>query len=86
MYKLIVAPLAKQQLKKIPPRYKYSLKLLLGEIKENPSFGKPLNRDLAGKFSVRVGVYRIIYKVREKDKSVLIITAGHRSTVYEKRK
>ncbi|MEK7581125.1 MAG: type II toxin-antitoxin system RelE/ParE family toxin [Patescibacteria group bacterium] len=85
MYKLIIAPLAKQQLKKIPPRYKYPLKLLLGEIKEDPSYGKPLGRELTGKLSIRVGVHRVVYKVNEKDKTVLVITAGHRATVYKRK-
>jgi mRNA-degrading endonuclease RelE of RelBE toxin-antitoxin system len=39
--------------------------------------------ELTGKFSFRVGVYRIIYKVNKKDKVVDILTAGHRATVYE---
>jgi len=57
--------------------------LALAEIKEEPFLGKPLARELTGKFSFRVGVYRIIYKVNKKDKVIDILTAGHRATVYE---
>lgn len=83
MYKLIIAPQAKKQLKKIPTRYQHSIRLLLKEIKDDPSLGKPLGRELIGKSSVRVGVYRIIYGVNEKDKTIFVFTAGHRSTVYK---
>ena len=83
MYKLIIAPQAQRELKKIPKRYQYSIRLLLRELKENPSIGKKLRRELAGKFSIKVGVYRIIYKVNEENKIIYVSTAGHRSTVYK---
>lgn len=84
MFKLIIAPQAKQQLKKLPRRYKDSIRLLLKEIKEDPLVGKPLGRELIGKFSVKMVVYRIIYKINKNDRTVFIISAGHRSTVYIK--
>ena len=83
MFKLAIAPQAQRELKKIPKRYQYSIRLLLRELKEDPSIGKKLRRELAGKFSVKVGVYRIIYKVNEKDKIIYVPTAGHRSSVYK---
>lgn len=86
MFRLIIAPQAKNQLKKIPKRYQYPVRILLAEIKDDPSIGKPLGRGLTGKLSVRVGVFRIIYKVNKNDKVVNILTAGHRSIVYEKRR
>ena len=52
------------------------------EIKENPFIGKPLLRELFGKYSYRVGQYRIVYIIDKKDKIVKVLTAGHRSSVY----
>lgn len=83
MFKLVIAPQAQREIKKIPKRYQYSIRLLLRELKENPSIGKKLRRELTGKFSIKVAVYRIIYKVSEKDKIIYVPTAGHRSTVYK---
>ena len=57
--------------------------LALTEIKDDPFLGKPLTRELSGRFSFRVGIYRIVYKVNLKDKIIDILTAGHRATVYE---
>ncbi|MBU2632509.1 type II toxin-antitoxin system RelE/ParE family toxin, partial [Patescibacteria group bacterium] len=69
--------------KKISRPHQKAIVLTLAEIKEEPFLGKPLTRELTGKFSFRVGVYRIIYKVNKKDKVIEILTAGHRATIYE---
>ena len=44
-------------------------------------YGFPLRQDLKGLRKLRVGDYRVIYQVKEK--KVLIIVIGHRSTVYK---
>ena len=82
MYSLDIAPRAKQQFKKIPKRYQKAIKEAIKSIKEEPLSGKPLTRELTRKFSYKVGVYRIIYRINEQDKIVQIITAGHRATIY----
>jgi len=45
-------------------------------------FGKPLRYSLKGARRLRVGDYRVIYKI-EKNQTVLIIKIGHRKEVYE---
>lgn len=82
MYKLIISPQAQQELKRIKKTHQIAINLVFQDIKETPLIGKPLTRELTGKFSYRVGVYRIIYKLNKKDKLVYILTAGHRATVY----
>ena len=44
-------------------------------------FGKPLRRSLRGYWSLRVGDYRVIYRIQKSD--VLIFCIEHRSAVYE---
>ncbi len=83
MYKLRVSSRAENEIKKITHPHQKAIILALTEIKEEPFLGKPLTRELTGKFSFRVGVYRIIYKVNKKDKVIDILTAGHRATIYE---
>ena len=83
MYSLDISPRAKLQFKKFPKRYKEAIKEAIKAIREEPFSGKPLTRELTGKFAYKVGVYRIIYRVNKKDKIIQIITSGHRSTVYE---
>lgn len=46
-------------------------------------FGLPLRRNLSGFFKLRVGDYRIIYKIEKKEIVVLVISVGHRREVYE---
>lgn len=83
MYRLIISPQAKKELKKIKKVYKAAVRLAFAEIKEDFSIGKPLTRDLTGRYSYRVGIYRIIYQVNQKDRVIDILTAGHRSSIYK---
>ena len=86
MFKVKLTAKAKKELKQISRRHQLALGQIFDELKEAPDLGKPLGRELTGKFSYRISVYRIVYKVNEKDKIVYITTVGHRSTAYGKRK
>ncbi len=44
-------------------------------------FGKPLKGSLKGLRSLRIGDYRVIYKIGEK--TVYVVAIGHRSNCYE---
>lgn len=82
MYNLRISAQATKKLKQISKRRRKAVVEALEEIKENPDLGKPLKRELTGKYSYKLGVYRIIYKISKKDKVVEIITVGHRVSVY----
>ena len=84
MYKLKITPQAKLQLKTITKKhYQLAISNALDEIKDNPFAGKLLTRELTGRFSFKIGIYRIIYLVNKKDKVVNILYAGHRSKIYD---
>lgn len=84
MYKLKITAKAKTQLKKISKVYnQQAVHTALHDIKEYPFSGKPLTRELTGRFSHKIGVYRIIYTIKEKEKIIYIITVGHRAIVYK---
>ena len=82
MFKVKLTARAKRELKNISKRHKVAIASMVEELKDNPFAGKLLTRDLTGRFSLRVGVYRIIYTVDKTDEIVHVITAGHRSVVY----
>lgn len=82
MFKLIISPKAQKELKRIKKTYQPAVKLAFEDIKEDPEIGSPLDRNLTGKFSYRVGVYRIIYKINQDDKVVNILSAGHHGVIY----
>lgn len=52
------------------------------ELKINPYMGKPLRGYLLGKWSLRVGDYRIIYVLNENEKTVILYNVGHRKAAY----
>ena len=82
MYKLKLTARAKRELKNISKLHREAISSVFEELKHDPFLGKPLIRDLTGRFSLRVGVYRIIYKINKKDKIITMLTAGHRSSIY----
>ena len=45
-------------------------------------FGEPLRRTLKGYWKLRVGNYRVIYKVN--GRTVLVLRIGHRSEIYKR--
>ena len=83
MFRLKLTTKAKRELKNISHRHRIALSNIFEEIRDDPDIGKPLGKELAGKFSYKVSVFRIIYKINKKDEIVTILTAGHRAIVYK---
>lgn len=83
MFKLLISSKAQKKIKLLKKLHQEAILLALTEIKENPFIGKPLTRELTGRFSFRVGVYRIIYMVDQEDKIIRVLDAGHRANVYK---
>ena len=83
MYRIIIAPSAKKGLKTIAKIYRKGIAEAIDSLSDDSYVGKPLTRELTGRYTYKVGVYRIIYKINEKDKTVYIFNAGHRATIYE---
>ncbi len=61
-------------------KIKHSIEVKLTSAPEE--FGEPLRRTLKGYWKLRVGDYRIIYKIT--GRTVLVFRIGHRREVYEK--
>jgi len=45
--------------------------------------GKRLKGELLGKWSLRIGAYRIIYIINEEDKTIILLTVRPREKVYK---
>ena len=54
----------------------------LGELERDPQLGHQLRGRLTGLRSYRVGIYRIIYELRD-DKTVRVIAIRHRGNAYD---
>ena len=44
---------------------------------------KPLRVNLAGLWRYRVGAYRIICQIKDRELLVLVVSVGHRKNIYE---
>ena len=44
--------------------------------------GKPLRGDLAGIWAARRGTYRVLYRVREQPREVVVLRIEHRADAY----
>ena len=50
---------------------------------DNPHrVGKPLRDDLAGIWSARRGTYRVLYRIREDSREVVVLRVDHRRDAY----
>ena len=86
-YKVVFTDSAKKQLKKLD---KHTSSLIIGWLEknlegcENPRIhGKGLVENRSGQWRYRVGDYRIIAEIQEKEITILIINIGHRRDIYE---
>jgi len=63
------------------PQIKSRVHKALDDIAEDPACGKPLEAELDGLWTLRVGSYRVIYR-RDAD-SPSIVAIGPRESIYE---
>lgn len=54
-------------------------------VREPLRVGKPLHGALAGIWSARRGTYRVLYRVRQQPREVIVLRAEHRRDVYRPR-
>jgi len=69
-------------IRSLHPELRKKIHYGLQGIREDPCGGKPLQNELEGLRSFRVGKFRIIYRITEK-RAIEIVTVGPRRTVYD---
>jgi mRNA interferase RelE/StbE len=63
------------------------VEFLYGSLSENPHrVGKPLKLGLQGLDSARRGDYRVIYRIDDQARKVVVVAIEHRSDVYRPRR
>lgn len=85
MYKIVLLPGAERAYKKLFATNKLIFRGIdraLEDLKQNPLAGKPLVAKLKGKRSLRVGIYRVIYRVEKRKSVIYVFDIGHRRDVY----
>ena len=62
------------------------IEFLTGALIDNPHrVGKPLRGDLAGIHCARRGTYRVLYRINEEGREVIVVRIDHRSDAYRPR-
>ncbi len=62
------------------------VEFITGDLLREPRrVGKPLRRELAGRWSARRGSYRVLYAIDEQASMVTVLTAERRHDVYRQR-
>ena len=81
MFNIFLHPLADKFLKKIEKNISDQIKKKLKELREFPKRGKPLK--YTNFWSLRIGDYRAIYEIKQKEKKIVVLFIGHRDNVYD---
>jgi mRNA interferase RelE/StbE len=81
-YTLRILPHAEKQLSRLNSPIYDSLKTKISAIRDTPGpQGCKKLREREG-WRIRIGDYRVIYKINDIEKTVTVIEIGHRSEVY----
>jgi mRNA interferase RelE/StbE len=84
-YELVLAPPARRALtERLPePVAAAVIDFLSTALVQQPRrVGKPLRGELAGVWAARRGTYRVLYRVREESREVIVVRIEHRRDAY----
>jgi mRNA interferase RelE/StbE len=87
-YRLQVAPAARRQLLGLAPQFQLRIRQTIRTLATDPRpRGAKLLADRPSErvWRVRVGDYRVLYEIRDKELVVLVVGIGHRREVYRSR-
>ena len=84
-YAIRIKESAARELQRIERSDRERLIAAIDRLAENPFAGSALKGELRGLRRIRVGDYRLIYEVQERDLIVLVLRAAHRREAYRRR-
>ncbi len=83
MWKIQYTRNAAKAILKLDHSIRDRIKKEIENLESDPNLGKQLTGALSGLRSLRVGDYRVIYKKEFDELIILIITVGHRKSIYD---
>ncbi|SNQ62847.1 type II toxin-antitoxin system RelE family toxin [Candidatus Methanoperedens nitratireducens] len=86
MYRVIYTHLFEKKIKKFKKDKGLvaDLKKKIEKLLSDPFIGKPLEYPLVNFRSIRIkGKYRLVYKLDENDKELVLVPFGHRKDIYQ---
>lgn len=87
-YELVVAAPATRAIREtLPEAVAFAvIDFITGPLLDNPKrVGAPLRGELEGIWSARRGTYRVLYRVNDESREVIVLRVGHRRDVYRPR-
>lgn len=84
-YAIRVEPSARKELARIPKPDRRRVVEAIDRLGENPHAGRALKGNHQGLRRIRVGAWRVLYKVDDKASVVSILRAAHRRDAYRRR-
>jgi len=83
MYQIVLSSNAEKDLSKVDSKSKPHIFAALLDLRKDPYSGKKLKGRFQDYYSLRVGIYRIIYRIYKKELNILIVRIGHRQGIYK---
>ena len=85
-YRVVLSPVAQKALERLPPEIQNRLISRISALAENPRPpGAKALQGAEGDLRIRVGDYRIVYRVEDDRFLVRIVKVGHRREIYRRR-
>ena len=87
-YEIVVtSPAARAIQEALPEAVAFAvIEFITGPLLANPKrVGAPLRDELAGVWSARRGTYRVLYRIDDNRREVIVLRIGHRRDVYQPR-
>lgn len=85
VYELVVtAPAARAIRERLPEAVAFAvIDFITGALLESPKrVGTPLRGELEGVWSARRGTYRVLYRIDDEQREVIVLRVGHRRDIY----
>lgn len=80
--RVIITPEAQRQYKRLPIAAQAKIKRKLTLLEMYPMIGKKLEGELAGRRSLKVWPYRIIYLIDKEEEMLYVVSIVHRQGAY----
>lgn len=81
-YQLVLTRKATRNIERLPQHVREQVARKINLLADQPRLGKTLRGRLQGKWSLRVGDYRVIYSLDTAQYKVIIEGVGHRQGIY----
>lgn len=83
MFRVIIDRDARKSLLKLPKSANLKILQSFRALAREPYLGKPLGGEYAGRYSMKVWPYRIIYQIMKAERIIQILDIGHRQGIYK---